>query len=86
MQTDKDNTPKGKTELGTDIIEALQEATDKEKKSEIVCSTIITRTNKTKFLVELNDVIAQYQNINLEVEIQYSKDNANFTALVIGRK
>lgn len=31
MQTDKDNTPKEKSEIGTEIIKALQEAIDEAK-------------------------------------------------------
>ena len=52
----------------------------------VVSTTIVKSMSQTAFLAKLDIVISQYQKQGCEVEIQYSKDNANFTALVLGRK
>lgn len=52
----------------------------------IISTTIVKSMAQTAFLAKLDLVISQYQKQGCEVEIQYSKDNANYTALVIGRK
>lgn len=48
--------------------------------------SLICDSDSNKFLTNVNKRINDYQSKGLEVEIQYSFDNINFSAFVVGRK
>lgn len=64
----------------------VKRAERRKKMNNVVSTTIVKSMLQTAFLAKLDLVISQYQKQGCEVEIQYSKDNVNFTALVLGRK
>lgn len=83
------NSQEEHSELGTDIIEALQEATDKEKKEKIMkimkvkLAVGVTAKN---FEQHLQETIDDFQNEGFEVSVQFKVDEYNYCALVVGRK
>ena len=55
-------------------------------KPEIDMMKLITYDDQEKFVLRLNDAVADYQRKKLEVEIQYSFYDGWYSALVIARK
>ena len=83
------NSQEEHSELGTDIIEALQEATDKEKKEKtmkIMKAKLAVGLTAKVFEQHLQEIIADFQNEGFEVSVQFKVDEYNYCALVIGRK
>lgn len=76
------------SELGTDIIKALQEATDekKEKTMKIMKAKLAVSETVEEFEQHLQEIIDDFQNEGFEVEVQFKVDLYNYCALVIGRK
>lgn len=76
------------SELGTDIIEALQEATDekKEKTMKIMKAKLAVGETAEVFEKHLQEIIADFQNEGFEVSMQFKVDEYNYCALVLGRK
>lgn len=76
------------SELGTDIIKALQEATDekKEKTMKIMKAKLAVGDTAEVFEQHLQETIDSFQNEGFEVSVQFKVDEYNYCALVIGRK
>lgn len=47
---------------------------------------LVCDSDPNKFLTNVNKNIENYQSKGLEVDVQYTFDNINFSALIIGRK
>lgn len=82
------NSQEEHSELGTEIIETLQEATDekKEKTMKIMKAKLAVGETAEVFEKHLQEIIADFQNEGFEVSVQFKVDEYNYCALVLGRK
>lgn len=82
------NSQEEHSELGTEIIETLQEATDekKEKTMKIMKAKLAVGETAEVFEKHLQEIIADFQNEGFEVSVQFKVDEYKYCALVIGRK
>lgn len=83
------NSQEEHSELGTEIIEALQEATDEEKKEKtmkIMKAKLAVGETAKNFEQHLQETIDDFQNEGFEVSVQFKVDEYNYYALVVGRK
>lgn len=82
------NSQEEHSELGTEIIETLQEATDekKEKTMKIMKAKLAVGETAKDFEQHLQETIDDFQNEGFEVSVQFKVDEYNYCALVLGRK